>query len=53
MELSIDDSEFLALFLPESSPYNTDDILEEFKIYIFRIMNLTVDDLVQEQVSTY
>lgn len=50
MELTIEDSEFLNLFLPESSPFTTEEILEEFKIYIFRMMNLSVDSLIQEQV---
>ena len=50
MELPIVDNEFLGLFLPENSIYKTDDVIEEFKFYIFRIMNLSVEDLIQEQV---
>ena len=50
MDLPIVDNEFISLFLPETSEFKTEDVLEEFKFYIFRIMNLTVDTLIQEQV---
>jgi hypothetical protein len=51
MELPIVDNEFMTLFLSENSEFTTDDVLEEFKIYIFRIMNLSVDALIQEQIN--
>ena len=51
--MPIVDNEFLSLFLPENSILNSNDILEEFKFYIFRIMNLTLDNLVQEQVRKF
>jgi hypothetical protein len=51
MEMPIVENEFLDLFLPENSILNSNDILEEFKFYIFRIMNLTLDNLIQEQVK--
>jgi len=50
MEMPIVDNEFLDLFLPESLEVNSNDLIEEFKFYIFRIMNLSVEDLMQEQV---
>jgi len=49
--MPIVDNEFLDLFLPEISNVNTNDLIEEFKFYIFRIMNLSVEDLMQEQVK--
>ncbi len=51
MEMPVVDNEFLDLFLPEASEVNSNDIIEEFKFYIFRIMNLTIEDLIQEQVT--
>ena len=51
MELPVVDNEFISLFLPETSEFTTEDVLEEFKFYIFRIMNLTIDTLIQEQVN--
>ena len=50
MEMPIVDNEFLDLFLPETSEINSNDLIEEFKFYIFRIMNLSVENLMQEQV---
>ena len=50
MELSVS-NDFLSLFLPEQSEFKTDDILDEFKIYIFKLMNITVDSLIQEQIN--
>lgn len=50
MELPVVDNEFLSLFLPDNSEFTSEEILEEFKIYIFRIMNLSLDSLIQEQV---
>lgn len=49
--MPIVDNEFLSLFLPENSILNSNDILEEFKFYIFRMMNLSLDNLIQEQVK--
>ncbi len=51
MEMPIVDNEFLDLFLTESTAVNNNDLLEEFKFYIFRIMNLSIEDLLQEQVN--
>ena len=50
MELSVS-NDFISLFFPEHSEFTTEDILEEFKIYIFRLMNITVDSLIQEQIN--
>lgn len=50
MELYVS-NEFLSLFLPEQSSFNSEEIREEFKIYIFRLMNITVDSLIQEQIN--
>ena len=50
MELSVS-NDFLSLFLPEQSEFKTEEILEEFKIYIFKLMNITVDSLIQEQIN--
>lgn len=49
--MPIVDNEFLDLFLPDSSEVNSNELIEEFKFYIFRIMNLSVEDLMQEQVN--
>lgn len=51
MELPVVDNEFLSLFIPDNSEFSTDDVIEEFKFYIFRLMNLTVDSLIQEQIN--
>lgn len=50
MELPVVDNEFLSLFIPENSSVGSNDLIEEFKFYIFRIMNLSIEDLMQEQV---
>ena len=50
MELSVS-NDFLSLFLPEQSEFKTEEILEEFKIYIFKLMNITIDSLIQEQIN--
>jgi len=50
MELSVS-NDFLSLFLPEQSEFTTEDLIEEFKIYIFKLMNITVDGLIQEQIN--
>lgn len=50
MELSVS-NDFLSLFLPEQSEFTTDEIINEFKIYIFRLMNITVDSLIQERIN--
>jgi hypothetical protein len=51
MEMPIVDNEFISLFLPEDSSFTTEDILNDFKFYIFRLMSLSLDSLIQEQVS--
>jgi hypothetical protein len=53
MELPNVDNEFIGLFVPETSPFNTEDILEEFKIYIFNLMKLSIDMVLQEQVYCF
>jgi len=50
MEMPIVDNEFISLFLPEDSSFSTEDILNDFKFYIFRLMSLSLDSLIQEQV---
>lgn len=50
MELSVS-NDFLSLFIPESSEFTSDDIIQEFKIFLFRMMNITVDSLKQEQIN--
>lgn len=50
MDLSVS-NEFLSLFIPESSEFTSDDLIQEFKIYVFRMMNITVDSLIQEQIN--
>jgi hypothetical protein len=47
------DNEFISLFIPDNSDFNSEDIIEELKIYIFKISNLSVDALIQEQVSCF
>lgn len=44
------DDDFLGLFVPESSPFSPEDIIEEFKIYVFKLMNISIDVVLQEQV---
>jgi hypothetical protein len=51
MELPIIDNDFLSLFIPENSEFSNEEILEDFKFYIFIIMKLSVDALIQEQVK--
>lgn len=48
--LSID-NEFLSLFLPEDNINSKEDYLEELKTYIFRIMNFSLTDLIQENIN--
>ena len=50
MELSVS-NDFISLFLPDQSEFTTDEIIDEFKIYIFRLMNITVDSLIQERIN--
>ena len=50
MELSVS-NDFISLFLPDQSEFTTDEIINEFKIYIFRLMNITVDSLIQERIN--
>jgi len=51
MELPIVDNNFISLFIPETSEFTTEDIIEDFKYYIFIVMKLSVDALIQEQVN--
>jgi hypothetical protein len=53
MELPVLDNEFLSLFLPEISEFSTDEILEDFKFYIFIVSKLSVDALIQEGVTIF
>jgi hypothetical protein len=50
MELPVLDNEFLSLFIPENSEFSSDEILDDFKFYIFIISKLSVDALIQEGV---
>ena len=50
MELSINNN-FLSLFIPEQSDFSKEDILNVFKTYIFKIMNMDMDSLIQEQIN--
>ena len=50
MELSISNN-FLSLFIPEQSNFTNDEILEVFKTYIFKLMNMDMDSLIQEQIN--
>ena len=50
MELSISNN-FLSLFIPEQSNYTNDEIIEVFKEYILKIMNMDIDSLIQEQIN--
>jgi hypothetical protein len=51
LEMPVIDNEFISLFIPDSTGFKSEDVLEEFKIYIFKISNLTIDSLIQEQVE--
>lgn len=53
MEFQILNNDFTSLFLPEQSEFNSEEILEDFKYYIFIIMKLSFDALIQEQVSLF
>lgn len=51
MELPTLDNEFIALFIPETTSLPKKEYIEELKIYIFKIMGLTLQDLVQENIN--
>ena len=50
MELSISNN-FLDLFIPEQSNFSKEEIIEVFKTYIFKLMNLDMESLIQEQIN--
>ena len=50
MELSISNN-FLSLFIPEQSNFTNDEIIEVFQIYIFKLMDMDIDSLIQEQIN--
>ena len=50
MELSISNN-FLSLFIPEQSNFSKEEIIEVFKTYIFKLMNMDMDSLIQEQIN--
>ena len=50
MELSISNN-FLSLFIPEQSDFSSNEIVEEFKVYIFKLMNMNIESLIQEQLN--
>jgi hypothetical protein len=50
MEISVLDNEFLSLFFPENSEFSNDEVLEEYKYFIFIIMKSSADALIQEKV---
>lgn len=51
MDLTINDQEFLNLLIPEETNFNQSDIIDELNLYIYKIMNLSVENLIQEQVN--
>ena len=50
MELSISNN-FLDLFIPEQSNFTKDELIEIFKTYIFKLMNMDMESLIQEQIN--
>jgi len=50
MELSISNN-FLSLFIPEESNFTKEEIIEVFKEYILKIMNMDMDSLIQEKIN--
>ena len=50
MELSINNN-FLSLFIPEQSNFTNDEIIEVFQLYIFKLMDMDIDSLIQEQIN--
>ena len=50
MELSISNN-FLDLFIPEQSNFTKEELIEVFKTYIFKLMNLDMESLIQEQIN--
>ena len=50
MELSISNN-FLDLFIPEQSIFTKEELIEVFKTYIFKLMNLDLESLIQEQIN--
>ena len=50
MELSISNN-FLDLFIPEQSNFTKEELIEVFKTYIFKLMNLDIESLIQEQIN--
>ena len=50
MELSISNN-FLDLFIPEQSNFTKEELIEVFKTYIFKLMNLDLESLIQEQIN--
>ena len=50
MELSISNN-FLDLFIPEQSNFTKEELIEIFKTYIFKLMNLDMESLIQEQIN--
>ena len=50
MELSISNN-FLDLFIPEQSSYSKEELIDIFKTYIFKLMNMDIESLIQEQIN--
>ena len=50
MELSISNN-FLDLFISEQSNFIREELIEVFKTYIFKLMNLDMESLIQEQIN--
>ena len=50
MELSISNN-FLDLFIPEQSSYTKEELIDIFKTYIFKLMNMDIESLIQEQIN--
>ena len=50
MELSISNN-FLDLFIPEQSNFSKEELIEIFKTYIFKLMNMDLESLIQEKIN--
>ena len=50
MELSISNN-FLDLFIPEQSSFTKEELIDVFKTYIFKLMNMDIESLIQEQIN--
>lgn len=44
-------NEYISLFIPETSSFPKEEYLEELKSFIYKIMNSTIEDLIQDQMT--